>query len=49
MFKEVLIFAGGVITGAAIILGLDEKDESSWSDYDNEPEQDEKTDIETEE
>ncbi len=49
MLKEILIFAGGVVTGAAVVLGLDDKDDSSWSDYDSEPEHDSKPEIETEE
>lgn len=33
MFKEIAIFIGGVITGTAVILGLDEKEETSWQEY----------------
>jgi hypothetical protein len=33
MFKEIAIFIGGVATGVAVALGLDDKDETSWETY----------------
>ena len=33
MFKEVLIFVGGVVTGAAVVFGLEDKEESKWEEY----------------
>ena len=33
MFRAIIIFVGGVVTGAAMILGLDDKEDSTWEEY----------------
>jgi len=33
MFRVAIIFIGGIITGASLILGLNDKDDSAWEEY----------------
>lgn len=33
MLKEILIFVGGVVTGATVVFGLEDKDDEAWEDY----------------